>query len=84
MKIFEVDEELLSSFLCEEEMQYFIEWDYSWMKELGGYGYDDMTNTIVTFYITKNGHINVNIPYEEYLAKYNAKTRNKKLIELGI
>lgn len=79
-----IDYDILETFLCEEEKQYFIEWDKKWMDAVGGYGYDNVTHHIVTYYITQTGHINVNIPVDDYMALYAAKERDKKLISIGI
>ena len=78
------DYDILETFLCEEEKQYFIEWDKKWMKTVGGYGYDQLTHSIVTYYLTRTGHIKVQIPVYDYQAKYKAKERHNKLNELGI
>jgi len=92
-KEIQIDYEILETFLCEEEKQYFIkwdrewmdaEWDREWMDAVGGYGYEQKTHSLVTYYITKNGHITVYIPVDEYLAKFNAKERDKKLESIGI
>jgi len=79
-----IDYDILETFLCEEEKQYFIEWDKKWMDAVGGCGYDNITHSIVTYYITRTGHINVNIPVDDYIAKYKAKERDKKLTSIGI
>lgn len=84
MNRFEIDLDILSSFLCEEEMKYFIHWDMDWMNEIGGYGYDKVTNSILTYYITKTGHTSVNIPYDDYKQKYYTKLRDNKLESIGI
>ena len=47
-------------------------------------GYDSLTHNIVTYYITRTGHIRVRIPVDEYTAKYKAKERDKKLESIGI
>ena len=83
-KEIQIDYEILETFLCEEEKQYFIKWDREWMDAVGGYGYEQKTHSLVTYYITKNGHITVYIPVDEYLAKFNAKERDKKLESIGI
>jgi hypothetical protein len=79
-----IDYDILETFLCEEEKQYFIEWDKNWMNAVGGYGYDNITHSIVTYYITRTGHINVQIPVKDYIALYIAKERDKKLESIGI
>jgi hypothetical protein len=79
-----IDYDILETFLCEEEKQYFIEWDKEWMDSAGGYGYDNVTHSIVTYYITRTGHISVNIPMKDYMALYAAKERDKKLTSIGI
>lgn len=83
-KEIQIDYEIFDTFLCEEEKKHFVKWDREWMDAVGGYGYDKETHSLLTYYITKNGHITVYIPVDEYLAKYNAKEREKKLISLGI
>lgn len=80
----QIDYDILETFLCEEEKQYFIEWDKEWMKAVGGYGYDNITHSIITYYITRTGHINVQIPVDEYIVKYKVKERDKKLESIGI
>ncbi len=54
------------------------------MEAVGGYGYDSLTNNIVTYYITRTGHINVQVPVDEYIVKYMANERDKKLESIGI
>lgn len=83
-KEIQIDYDILETFLCEEEKQYFIEWDKKCMDAVGGYGYDQLTHSIVTYYITRTGHITVRIPVYEYIAKYKAKERDKKLESIGI
>lgn len=83
-KDIQIDYEIFYTFLCEEEKQYFIKWDKEWMDAVGGYGYDKKTHSLVTYYITRTGHIRVRIPVDEYTAKYKAKERDKKLESIGI
>jgi len=49
-----------------------------------GYVDDQSTHSIVTYYITRTGHITVRIPVDEYTAKYKVKERDKKLESIGI
>lgn len=83
-KDIKIDYEIFYTFLCEEEKKHFVKWDREWMDTVGGYGYDKKTHSLVTYYITKNGHITVYIPVDEYLSKFNAKERDKKLESIGI
>lgn len=85
MKKLIIDYDILYTFLSDEEKEkYFVEWDKDWMKAVGGYGYDKSTHSIMTYYITKSGHIRVYVPYDEYVSKYKAKQRDNKLTSLGI
>lgn len=83
MKELEIDYDILETFLCEEEKQYFIEWDKEWNKNIGC-GYNTTTNCIVTYYKTRTGHISVNIPYDDYKSLYLKKQRDIKLTSLGL
>lgn len=85
MKKLIIDYDILYTFLSDDEKEHhFTEWDKDWMKAVGGYGYDKVTHSIITYYITKTGHITVYIPYDEYVSKYKAKQRDNKLTSIGI